>query len=815
MLRNYIKIAFRNLWKTRLHSLIMIAGLSVGIACCILIVLFVKDEWTFDKFHSKAERIYRAWVFEDYGKDEQFFNAVTPFPLGPALKENFQEVAEYVQIHNISQEVKAGVDAYSETITIATPTFFDIFDFEVLDGRVKGVLDQQTQTIITRSIAEKLFGTVNAIGETITMNIGNGEQEYTIKAVVQDPPSNSSIRFGILISDLNNKILYSERALGSWYNVLAENYVVLKKGVSGAELETKLPSMVKQVLGERYVEGQYKIGLQPLLDIHLNTDIPQGIAPVSDPQYALILAAIALLILIVGSINFVSLAISRSISRSKEVGVRKVVGAKRQQLIMQFLSEAVIITFIALLIGVVVAYLSLPLFNDLSEKSLVLQPDLFNGLTMLGLILIIGVMAGSYPAMVVSAFKPVSILKGKISVGGGNKGLRRVLVGVQFVLSVFLISCTLIMREQLTFLQSKNLGYDKEQLVVLQLNVPREGKMTDRISSAFEKGEIFQNELAKYPEVVSTGMASHTFGSEGWTNVGYTDDNDKYRQFNMNVVGADYIPTMQMQMAAGRNFERDNLADTRSAVIVNEAFVREYGWENPLGQSIPGKNFPDHEIVGVVQDFNYASLHGEIQPAVLVMDPKIIFQGIENISISSSPIPKIFIRIEKNKIAAALPTIETVWNQLAQEEEFQYNFVDQALAAQYEQEQNLGKIVSIAALLAIAIGSMGLFALASLNMENRTREISIRKVLGASERTLLMLLSKEYLLLVIIALLVAVPFTWFFMNDWLSTFAYKINIGAGIFLLTGVIALMITLLTTSFHAVKTARKQPANTLKCE
>jgi len=815
MLYNYFKIALRNLWKTKLHSAITITGLSTGIACCILIVLFVKDEWTYDRFHENADRIYRAWVFEDYGEDEQFFNTTTPFPLGPALEDNFKEVAAFVRYNQVGQVVNVGIDSYNESVSIVGEKFFEAFDFERLYGKLPGVLDDKNNAIITKSTANKYFGVENPVGETVEMDFGNGKRLFTIKAVVADPPTNSSFQFTLLISDLNSQELFGERAMQSWYNVQAETYIVLNKGVDAEALKSKFPNMMKQILGEDYVEGQYNVGIQPLTDIHLNKEMPVGIAPVSDPQYAYILSAIALLILFLGSINFVTLSVSRSINRAKEVGVRKVVGAKRQQLITQFLSEAVVTTFAATVVGVALAYLFLPLFNDLAGRSLVLEPNTFMLLVVLSLLLLIGVIAGSYPALVLSGFHPISILKGKTAGIGKKQKLRKVLVGIQFVFTIFLISTTLLMKKQLNFIQTKNLGFDKEQLLVAQLNVNRGEGLMDRINKGFEQAQLFKNELEGQSGVQNVAVSNHTFGTGGWTNIGYTDTKDKYRTFDVLVVDEQYVPTMKMEIAQGRNFSKENPSDKRRGIIVNEAFAKAYGWENAVGKQIPGKNFGDHEVLGVVKDFNYNSLHGEVTPLAMVLDPMVIAPGIENIGIGSNPLPKLMVRADAGQIKEAISHLESAWGKITEGEEFQYTFVDQTLAAQYQQEQNLGRVVSIASILAIIIGCMGLFALASLNMENRTKEISIRKVLGASEKRILILLSKEYIVLIVLAMLVSVPFTIYFMQEWLSSFAYKVNLGGGVFLLTGCLTLLIAVATIAYQAIRTAMKQPAETLKYE
>ena len=814
MIKNYIKIALRSLWGSKTHSIINILGLSIGIACSIPISLFIKDEWTFDIFHSKADRIYRVWVKEDWGENQQFFNISTPFPLGPALKENFQQVEHQVRITQMSTQVKVGEDQYSETLTFGGQHFFDVFDFPLVFGSRDAMKNQNT-VVINQSTSKKYFGQANAIGKMVSIQFGEAFADFEVKAVVEDVPSNSSIKFYLLISDLNFPRVYNEQTLNSgWFNVEPETFVLLREGVQTNELMKELPAMLRTAIGEEnFIKSKYTAGFQPLKSIHLDTSFPVGMAEVNDPRYSYILAAIAVLILAVACINFVTLSVGRSIKRAKEVGIRKVVGADRRQLIIQFISEALIVTVISLVVGVVISVLSLPLFNDLSGKLLVFKPDAYAVLIATVLVIMIGLVAGSYPAFVLSSFRPIAILKGKLTSGNSKQGLRKVLVGVQLVLSIFLISSTLIMRKQLDFLQNKNLGFDREQLMVVQLNVPRGGQ--NRVKKGFEIAERFKPELSKIAEVVSVCASSHDFGQGGWTNVGYTDDKGTYRTFNLNVVDHDYFNTLKMDFVAGRSFSKDIPSDFRRGVIVNEALVKEYGWTDAIGKKLPGNKFSDHEIIGVVKDFNYESLYTNVVPLVVVMDRPIIFNGAENVNIGSNPVPKLMIRLQAGNLIGAVAKVEQVWDRLTDDEEFVFSFVDQALADQYRNDMNLGKIVQIATLIAMLIGSLGLYALASLAMQNRVKEISIRKVMGASENSLLVLLSRDYVVLIGISLLLSVPITSYLMNNWLQSFEYRIRLGWEVFALAGGISLIIALITISYHTIKTALTRPAETLKYE
>ncbi|HWA33843.1 MAG TPA: ABC transporter permease [Cyclobacteriaceae bacterium] len=817
MLRNYLKIAFRSLLRSKVHSMINILGLGLGISVCILIVLFVRDEWTFDTFHTKANRIYRVYAREDWGENQQFFGTTTPFPMGPALKDNFPEVEMQVRFNNLGSLVKVGENQFTETVSIGGVKFFEVFDFDGVYGDKNKALDDQTGVVLTRATAVKYFGEGDPTGKPLAIQLGQKFEDFTVKAVIEDIPTNSSLRFGILISELNYPKLYSERTLTSaWFNIAPETYVLLREGVDAKTIESKFPSVFKTILGEeRYNKSKYAPGLQPLTDIHLNTSFPVGIAPVSNPRYAYILAAISLLILFVACINFVTLAVGRSMKRAKEVGIRKVVGAERRQLIFQFIGEAVIVTVTSLVVGLVLAVAGLPLFNDLANKQLTLRPDLFTAGVMASLVAVIGLIAGSYPAFVLSNFKPIAILKGSIQSGNNKQGMRKMLVAVQLVLSIFLISSTLVMKDQLEFLRSKDLGFNQEQLAVVSLNVPRVGQLSERIKIGLEKAEQFKTELAKVAGIASVAVSGHDFGKGAWTAVGYTDDAGVYRTFMINIVDENYIASMGMEMVTGRPFTRENTSDSRRAIIVNEAFVKEYGWKDPLGKRIPGKKFADHEIIGVVKDFNYASLYSKVAPLVMAMDPALPTSGIENIDIDNSPFPKLMIRLRPGDMQSTIEQIKLTWDRLTNGEEFSFDFVDQALATQYRNDQNLGKIVSIATALAIIIGSLGLYALASLAMQNRTKEISIRKVMGASEQTLLVLLSKDYVALIGISLLLSIPLTYYAMDKWLMTFEYRVGIGWTAFALAGGISLLVAMLTISYQAVKTAWTRPAETLKYE
>ncbi len=813
MFKSYLTISLRTLWRDKINSSINVLGLGLGVLCCVLISLYVYDEWTFDHFHSKIDRIYRVYVKEDWGDKQQFLNTVTPFPMAPALKDNFPEVVHSVRVNSFGAPVKTDAQVHQEQITIGGEDFFEVFDFSMTGDR-KTALRSQGAVILSEPMAARYFGDTNPIDKTISIQIGERFEDFIVKGV-STIPTNSSISFGFLISDLNYTRLYNGELITSgWFNVNPETYVLLQDGVNPDNLHAKFPAVFKTLLGEEnFNKSKYFVGLQPMKEIHLDNSMPAGIAPVSDGKYSYILGAIALLILVVACINFVTLAIGRSLYRAKEVGIRKVVGAQRPQLITQFLGESLLVTLIAIILGAAAARFALPVFNDLAGKQLAFPFSAFLVFVCLALLLIMGVITGSYPAFVLSGFRPIMILKG--SVPRTRHGVRKVLVGLQLILSIFLISSTLIMRDQLHFLQVKNLGFSKEQLAVMRLSVPHQGGLVEQVKAGFVAAEQCKEVLAQYPEVESVCASAHDFGNGAWTAIGFTDESGVYRNFSLNVVDDDYIPAMSIQLAAGRNFSDQNPSDARRSVVVNEAFVREFGWSDPIGKRIPGKRFPDHEIIGVVRDFHFASMYTRVAPLVLVQDASIALGGAENISINSSPVPKLMVRIKAGQVSAGIARMEETWKKINGSEEFVFSFVDEALNRQYRSDQNLGKIVGLAAVLAVLIGSLGLYALASLAMQNRIKEISVRKVMGATVKSLLVLLSKDYVVLVLISLTISVPLTVWVMQGWLSTFVYRINMGWGIFLASGAFALAIALLAIGYHTMKTVSTEPAKTLRCD
>ena len=805
MIRNYFKVAMRYLLRNKGYTAINILGLAIGITCCILIMLFVRSEWSYDKFHGKSDRIYRAWVLEHYEDQDDIIDIVTPLPLAGALQSSYAEIESTCRVFNLNTLVKTGEQSFSENIRMVDSSFFRIFDFALLEGNRNDPFPTSNSIILTEATAKKYFGKQDPIGKSIELQLANEKVMFSVSGIAKAAPEESSIKYNALISFSNGKYLFSPRAMQAWFSVNPETYVLLRKDADPDKLAKKFPSMVKKNLGEAYKEGGYIVNLQPIKKIHLDTSLPAGIEPISNPKYSYVLLTIGILILLVACVNFITLSVGRSATRALEVGVRKVLGAERQQLIRQFWGEAILLTIISVILGIILAVLLVNPFNHLINRQLELQFDVgFIGYCIL-IIALIGLIAGIYPAIILSGFRPVEILKGKLKLGNNTGLFRKGLITGQFVTSIAMIICTIVIGDQLDYLQNKDLGYQKEQVVIIPTNKPRLRGM--------ELAERYRNELLKQPQVAGASVSLMSFSETPWVNVGYSDDKNIYRSFQFNAVDPYFLKTMGIQLKEGRDFSADNPADYTSSMIVNEALVKMFEWKNGVGQKLPGSI--EQQIVGVVKDFNYQSLHTPVQPLAMIIKPDSFFRRINDINFAAPLQPRISVRLKAGNLSANLNTLRQVWKTVAPDQEFEYRFLDESIAAQYTTEQRTGTIVKLASALSIFIACMGLFGLATLTVVRRTREIGIRKVLGASVSSVVKLLSKEFLILVLLAALVAFPLGWWAMNKWVEDFAYRVNIEWWVFVAAAIGALIIALLTVSYHAIKAALANPVKSLRTE
>ncbi len=813
MLRNYFKIAIRNITKGRLHSVINIIGLSVGAAVCILIMLFISDEWSYDKFHSNSDRIYRAWVKEHF-KGDIFFNTVTPYILAPELKENFPDIETMTSYVTINTLTRHGGFSEDEIIHLADPDFFNVFDFSLLAGQKDQVLAGLTQAVITPEIGKKYFGDDTPIGQTLSIQMAGEWTDFTISGIIENPPTNSSIQYDILIPYENVKLLASDNARNSWTIVAVETFALLKSNVEVADLEAKIAPFIDEKVSGQYKPGEYVVGLQPLTDIHLNTEFPLGIIQVSDARYPRILFGIGLLIMLLACINFTTISIGKSVSRAREVGIRKVSGCTRGQLMVQFWSEAITISSIAILIGVVLAALALPWFNTLADKSLELSFSIQNMLLFSGLAIVTGLIAGVYPALVLSSFGPIKSLRDSVSSSGtGKHSILRFLVGAQYVLSVGLIICTLVMQNQIQFLQNKNLGYNKEHIVTLSYDVSGQ-RLSGMWADATLVVERMRQQLKDNRDIEDIAMSSHLIGSPGWSRVGFTElSTDRFRKFEQTQISPNYLDMMDIAITDGRNFHEDAGTDIKSAII-NQAMAKEWDMKNPIGQPLPGP-FKEYTIVGVTEDYHFASLHTQVAPLVMTKDFIPLLQAAPDHVAFDALNPKISIKLSSSNLSETLSTLENVWKDVAEEQTFAYTFLDDNIARQYEAESRLSTILKISTLLAIFIACLGLFGIGILITSERTKEIGVRKILGASPGNIVLMLNKHFTVIVLIATVIAVPIASYIMNGWLNDYAYRISISPWTFILAGALALVLAWISVGYQSLRAAVSNPVDALRTE
>lgn len=819
MLKNYIKIAFRNLFKNKTYSSINIFGLSIGVACCLLILLYLTNEFSYDKFHENSDRIYRAWVHEDYGDGSIYWNTVTPLRLKETISGNIPEAESIARRFVYTDLVKSDEqsEGFSEPIQLVDSEFFTMFDFELLKGTPESVFAQTSNVVLTPTSAERFFGSEDVMGRTLLVKINDQFEPFTVSGIIEDYPTNSSITYELLIPMENGRKLFSDRAYTSWFSVVAETYVQLDKNTEVSATREKLIAMMQEILGEEeWNQSQYTVDLQPIADIRLNPEVPIGIASVTDPTYLYILLGIAVLVLLIACVNFMTLSISRSTSRAKEVGIRKTIGAERLHLMYQFWGEALLMTIFALGIGLLFSELLLPYFNQLSGTSLSLTFSLQSVSLFLGLGVFISLIAGIYPALILSGFKPVEVLKGRINLKGEKSIFRTGMVVFQFTLSIFLIGSTLIISDQLDFLRSTDLGFQKDHVLIIEIddNPDQETGFLGLMERATSKTELLKSQLASIPEVLGVSTSLYTPADNNWISADYRDTEEKLHPFKMNIVDHNYTGLMGLNFLEGRGFSEEISTDARQGIVINEAFAEEHGWTDPLNATLPSLGFYDHEVIGVVENFNFASLKTKVEPLVMVIDPRIIFSGVDNIDLSSSS-PSISVKVSPTNIPATIAALEESWELVSPGEPFNLTFLDEAVDSQYRQEERLSQIVTFGSTFAIIIACLGLFGLASLLVVRKTKEIGVRKVLGASSQGIVLLINKEFTKLVVVAFILAIPITWFAMNSWLEGFAYQTEISIWTFLISGTVSIIIAWLSVGYQSFKATTINPVESLKGE
>ncbi|MEP7110137.1 MAG: ABC transporter permease [Ferruginibacter sp.] len=807
MIRNYLKIAFRNLWGNKAFSAINIFGLAIGIASCLIIMLFVQNELGFDRFNKKADRIVRV-SFRGSAAGETFNEASVMPPVAQTMKSDFPEVREATRIRDYGKpRLLYGAKSFKEdAFAFVDSNFFQVFTLPIIEGDAKTALLEPNSIVITKALAHKYFGNEAPIGKIISFRDGRNPP-CKVTGVIDKVPVNSHFHFEIFASMSG----LPESKEPTWMSSNFYTYLVLADGYDYRNLESKLPQMVEKYIGPQLFKAMnvtltdfrkkgnnLSFHLQPLTDIHLRSDIPNGLSPAGDIRYVYIFGAIALFMLIIACINFMNLSTASASKRAREVGIRKVLGSMKMELMRQFLLESILITALALLLAIGFIYMALPVFNRMAGQNLNFQfadhPLLLPGLLLF--VLVVGILAGSYPAFYLSSFKPVAVLKGKFTSGKGTVGLRSGLVVFQFFISIVLIVSTLVVYKQLSYIQNKKLGYEKDEVMVL----PDTWMLG-------EKANIFRQLLLNDSRVVSVS-------NSGYLPAGPSDNNNFFVHAGENPnqmiktlrydVDEKYIPTLGIKMLTGRNFSNEFKSDS-SAVILNETAAKVFGWgENAPGQiistTLKQAEIIKYHVIGVVKDFHFKSLHELISPLVMVLSPN---SGT------------LIVKLKTKDIAGLIAVLKKQWSDFGMEEPFSYSFLDDRFNNTYEAEKKIGLILAIFAGLTIFVACLGLFGLARFTAEQRTREIGIRKVLGASVTGVAALLSKEFLKLVLIAFVIASPLAWYTMNKWLQDFAYRIDISWSVFAIAALLAILITIVTVSFQAIKAAIVNPVKSLRTE
>ncbi len=799
MFKNYLKVTFRNLLRHKSYTFINVSGLAVGIACCLLILMYIQHEIRYDKFHKDAGRTYRVTTEINWSGGYEK-GAGAQFPVATALLNDYPAVESACRLFRITQPnptLRLGDKQFlEEKFFQADTNFFDFFGGEFVAGSPVTALKQVNGVVITEKIADKYFGKQDPMGKLLTFNNSSALQ---VTGVVKEMPDNSHLKFDLIMSFAGTPNL--ARLEQNWFWNAFWTYIKLPDAQTAIDFQAQLPKFVQKYFPESIKDGVV-LPLQRLIDIHLLSQLANEIEPNGNIVYVYIFSAIAIMILFIACINFMNLASARSSERAREVGVRKVLGAHRANLIQQFLSENVILSLIALVFALVLVNAALPYFNTLTGKSLefTIYQDVSALAGLLGIGLFVGVVSGSYPALFLSNFQPIAVIKKRNSAGGKAVPIRKVLVVAQFVVSITLMICVGVVYEQLQFIQNKALGFDKEHLVVLR------GR--PEVNQRFE---AFRNALLANSNVLKVTRATGTIpGDPTWTFrfVPEGMPRDKPKAMHIAFVDYDYVETLGLHIKEGRDFSREFPADWNQAFILNETAARQLNWQDDsMGKKLEyfGAGSPEIEktgrVIGLLHDFHFESLHNKIEPVVLTL--------------LGRQVPNPIIRIRSENVSETIDFLRQKWQEYAGQWPFEYSFVDQNLDQRYKQDARVGEVIKYFALLAIFIASLGLLGLAAFTAEKRTKEIGVRKVLGASAANILLLITSEFMRLVLIAFAVAVPLAFFAMRSWLENFAYGSGISPGLFFLAGGAAGLIAFIAVASQAIRAMLMNPVDTLRVE
>ena len=790
MFRNYLKIVLRKIKRHKGFSLINTAGLAIGISCCILIIQYIRHEFSFDKFHENSMYIYRIIQHKEGNifQGVDVFNSL-PAILAPSIREDFPEDAKVTRVKNYERKVRyKDKQFYEKFFLYVEPEFLEMFSFPIIKGDPKTVLKEPYTVMITREMAKKYFGEEDPVNKIININ---NEQDYRIAGILENVPDNSHIKFDFLASFSTLLGTWGQNQLTSWQNSSVWTYLQLAKNSN----PQKFNSQLKKYNTVGYGGHPASFDLQPLNDIHLGKKIALDLPGKGDLRYIYLYSAITLFILLIACFNYMNLSIARSFTRGKEIGIRKVVGAKRKSIIFQFLGESLVFSFSALVLALILVRLALPIFNFLTDRNIKfdLFTDIFFIFCLIGLGIFVALISGIYPAMFLSSFKPVRVLKGRTdSISKSTSSVRNVLIIVQFAISICLIICALIINHQLHYIKNTKLGLAKDSIITFP--------MTNKIM--WKRYNTFKNELSQHANILDIA-ASKSLPTEIDNTVQIKlggQNQGKTLRVWIDWVDFNFIDFYKMKIVLGRNFIKNSLQDLQNAYIVNETAAKAIGLENPVGKKF-GIGRTGGQIIGVVEDFHFAPLHSKIEPLALKLD--------------SINLKVLSVKINSLDISNTMIFIQNKWKKIFPDFPFVFSFLDRRIESMYKVERKLGQSFNYFTLIAILLSCLGLLGLASYMAEKKTKEIGIRKVLGATVPNILLLLTKEFTKFVFLANIIAWPVAYYFMNKWLQNFAYRINLSILIFILSGLAALAVALITVSYQAIKAATANPVDSLRYE
>ena len=798
MIRNYLTVALRNLLRQPLYSLINIVGLAIGMAACMLIVLYIQDELSYDRYHPDADRIYR--IVDDIESGRQTIQtAGSPLSWAPALKRDYPEIEQFVRMRGTGSTWlfhREATQFYEKKVIWAEDGLFDLFDIPLVAGDPKTALVEPFTIVISETMAAKYFGQEKAMGQILGVD---NTYEFRVTGIMQDLPANTHMRADMFTS-------YS--SLATIRNFYRENwedhdnfytYIQLRENADPDDLEAQFPDFLERYAGDKYRESGVVLrpSLQRLVDIHLYSQRESELEPNGDIRFVVLYTLIAFLIPLIACINFVNLATARSAMRAREVGVRKVMGANQIQLLVQFIGEAVVIAAVAMVISVILVQVALPALNAIAGKQLFFP--LSNGLVLTVLIIgtiVVGLAAGSYPAFYLSGFLPTDVLKGSLETATRGLGLRKVLVVVQFAMSIFLLVCTAAIYDQLEFISTKRLGFNKEQVMVLPITGDMQRQNTP----------VLKERLAQLPGVLGVAAASGVPGMRVVPIMAVRPDGmapEDHLMMATLYADEDFLDVMDIEILAGRNFSPDRTTDSTRGFLLNETAVRYLGWGVPgdaIGRRFERVSFTQRvgRVIGVVKDFHLRTIHEEIEPIAIMTSSYHIY---------------LLIRLEPDGISETISRIGEIWRNVDASFPLEYTFLNEDFDRLYQDDRRLGEVFAIFAVLGVFVACLGLLGLASFSIQKRTREIGIRKVLGSSVATIVVLLSKEFMKYVLLGNLIAWPLAYFVLTRWLQNYAYATDLNFAWFVVGGVVALVIAWLTIGTHAVAASRRNPVNALR--